>query len=65
MEDPIFGYSLIEHLVTSTNDSNIFDTSMSAFPHISSEGAETVALIIQKFAEIRSRSWKYELVDKI
>ena len=65
MEDHIFGYSLIKHLVTSTNDSNIFDTSMSAFTHISSEGAETVVLIIQKFAEIRSRSWKYELVDKI
>ena len=52
MEDPIFGYNLIEHLVISKNDPKIFDTLMSAFPHIPSEGAETVAPIIQKVAEL-------------
>ena len=25
VEDPIFGYNLIEHLVTSTNDPKVFD----------------------------------------
>ena len=52
MEDPIFGYNLIEHLVTSTNDPNIFDILMSAFPQIPSEGAETIASIIKKVAEV-------------
>ena len=52
VEDPIFGYNLIEHLVTSTNDPKDFDLLMSAFPYIPSEGAETVASIIKKVAEV-------------
>ena len=51
MEDPIFVYNIIEHLVTSTNDPNVFDILMSGFPQIPSEGAETVASIIKKVAE--------------
>ena len=51
MEDPIFGYNIIKHLVTSTNDPNVFDILMSGFPQIPSEGAETVASIIKKVAE--------------
>ena len=52
VEDPIFGYNLTEYLVTSTNDTNIFDTLMSTFPHIPSKEAETVALIIKKVAAV-------------
>ena len=52
VEHPIFGYNLIEHLVTSTKDPKGFDILMSAFPHIPSEGAETVVLIIKKVAEV-------------
>ena len=37
---------------TSTNDPKMFDTLMSAFPHNTSEGAETVAPIIKKVAEV-------------
>ena len=52
VEDPFFGHNLIEHLITSTNDPNIFDTLMSAFPHIPSERSETVPSIIIKLAEV-------------
>ena len=52
VKDPIFGYNLLEYLVASTNDPKIFDTSMSAFPHIPSEGTETVATIIKKGVEV-------------
>ena len=52
MEDSIFGCNLIEHLVRSTNDPKLFDTLMSAFPHIPSEGSETVPSIIKKVAEV-------------
>ena len=52
MEDPIFRYNLTEHLVTSINEPKIFDTLMSALPHIPSDGAETVAFIIQKIAQV-------------
>ena len=51
MEDPIFGYNISEHLVTSTNDPKVFDILRSAFPQIPSEEAETVASIIKKVAE--------------
>ena len=52
VENPIFGYNLIEHLLTSKNDPKLFNTLMSAFPHILTEGAETVAPIIKKVAEV-------------
>ena len=51
MEDPIFGYNIIEHLVTSANDPKVFDILMSAFPQILSEGAEPAGSIIKKVAE--------------
>ena len=53
VENPIFRYDLIEHLVTTTNDSKTFYALMSTFPHIPSERADTVALIIKKVTEIR------------
>ena len=53
MENPIFRYDLIEHLVTTTNDPKTFYALMSTFPHIPSERADTVALIIKKVTEIR------------
>ena len=37
---------------TSSNDPKMFDTLMSAFPHITSEEAETVAPIIKKVTEV-------------
>ena len=43
VESRIFGYSLMEH---------IFYILISAFSHISSERAETVASIIQKVTEV-------------
>ena len=52
VEDPIFGYNLIEYLFTSTNDPNIFDILMSPFPRFPSKGAETVASFIQKVAAV-------------
>ena len=52
VEDSIFGYNLIEDLVTSANDPKTFETLMAAFRHIPSEGAEAVALIIKKFVEV-------------
>ena len=52
VENPIFGYNLISHLVTSNRDPKIFETLMSVFPHIPDEGAETVVSIIQKVAEV-------------
>ena len=53
VENPIFRYDLIEHLVTTTNDPKTFYALMSTFPHIPSERADTVALIIKKVTEIR------------
>ena len=38
VEDPIFGYNLIEYLFTSTNDPKVFDTLMSPFPRFPSKG---------------------------
>ena len=54
VENPIFGYNLISHLVIliSNRDPKIFETLMSVFPHIPCEGAETVVSIIQKVAQI-------------
>ena len=52
VENPIFGYSLISHLVTSNRDPKIFETLMSVFPHITCEGAKTVVSIIQKVAQV-------------
>ena len=52
VKDPIFGYNLLEYLVAATNDPKLFDTLMSAFPHILSEGTETVASIIKKGVEV-------------
>ena len=52
VEDSIFGYNLIEDLVTSANDPKTFEALMAAFRHIPSEGAEAVALIIKKFVEV-------------
>ena len=52
VENPIFRYDLIEHLVTTTNDSKTFYALMSTFPHIPSERADTAASIIKKVTEI-------------
>ena len=52
VKDPIFGYNLLEYLVAATNDPKLFDTLMSAFLHIPSEGTETVASIIKKGVEV-------------
>ena len=52
VENPIFGYNLISHLVISNRDPKIFETLMSTFPHIPCEGAETVVSIIQKVAQV-------------
>ena len=52
VEDPVFKYDLIEHLVTSTNDPKVFYVLMSEFPHVPYKVAETVALIIKKVAEV-------------
>ena len=37
---------------------------MSAFPHILSEGAETVALIIQKVAEVPDLLWDAKVIKR-
>ena len=52
VEKPIFGCNLIEHLLTSTTDPKLFNTLVSAFPHIPPKGAETVVSIIKKVAEV-------------
>ena len=52
VENPIFRYDLIEHLVTTTNDPKTFYALMSTFPHIPSERADTAASIIKKVTEI-------------
>ena len=51
LENPIFGYNLIEHLFVSRDNSKIFDMLMSVFPNISLEGAETMIAILQKEAD--------------
>ena len=52
VENPIFGYNLISHLVTSNRDPKIFETLMSVFPHIPCEREETLVSIIQKVAQV-------------
>ena len=51
LENPIFGYSLIEHLFVSRDNPKIFNMLMSVFPNISLEGAETIIAILQKVAD--------------
>ena len=52
VENPIFWYNLIQHIVTSTNDPQVFDTLMSAFRHIPSKQTETVVSINQTATEV-------------
>ena len=51
LENPIFGYNLIEHLFVSKDNPKIFDMLMSVFPNILLEGAETMITILQKVAD--------------
>ena len=51
LENPIFGYNLIEHLFVSSDNPKIFDMLMSVFPNISLEEAETMIAILQKVAD--------------
>ena len=51
LENPIFGYNLIEHLFVSRDNPKIFDMLMSVFLNISLEGAETMIAILQKVAD--------------
>ena len=52
VENPTFWYNLVQHIVTSTNDPQVFDTLMSAFRHIPSKQTETVAPINQTATEV-------------
>ena len=51
LENPIFGYNLIEHLFVSRDNPKIFHMLMSVFPNILLEGAETMIAILQKVAD--------------
>ena len=51
LENPRFGYNLIEPLFVSRGNPKIFDTLMSVFPNILLEGAETMIAILQKVAD--------------
>ena len=50
MENPIFGYNLIEDLVVSKKSHNFetFETLKPVFSHVILEGAVTVLAILQK-----------------
>ena len=52
VENPIFGYNLISHLVTSNRDPKIFETLLSVFSHIPCEGTKTVVSIIHKVGQV-------------
>ena len=51
LENPIFGYNLIEHLFVSRGNPKVFDMLMSVFPNIFLEEAETMIAILQKVAD--------------
>ena len=51
LENPIFGYNLIEHLFVSRDNQKKIDMLMSVFPNILLEGAETMIPILQKVAD--------------
>ena len=56
--------NLIEHLLTLTNHSKIFNTLISASSHISCEGAETVASILLKVAEVPDLLGKVKAIKR-
>ena len=51
LENPIFGYNLIEHSFVSRDNPKIFNMLISVFPNILLEGAETMIAILQKVAD--------------
>lgn len=51
LEDPIFGYDLIEHLFVSRSNPKMFYMLMSVFPNIALEVAETMIAILLKVAD--------------
>ena len=51
LEDPIFGYNLIEHLFASRSNPKMLYMLMSVFPNIALEVAETMIAILQKVAD--------------
>ena len=51
LENPVFGYNLIEHSFVSRNNPKMFDMLMSVFPNIFLQGAETMTAILQKVAD--------------
>ena len=57
LENPVFGYNLIEHSFVSRNNPKIFDMLMSVFPNIFLQGAETMTAILQKVADAPDLLW--------